>query len=292
MSLAQQRGWRVSRAERIPHDLWAAGALPDLSAAEQLTLLLVGFDLSFKTQARDRSLEIVPLQPVTVRREYRVPSRSSDSALLRQELQTAPSARMEDSKLVVDARVEQHERLAEIIAGRAVPPRSRRPATESARQYTLRVQDQPVGAILRQLAERMNWTMEFDEASIRAAGLSLDTSRLVQRGEWQSRRAAPGGVGSRRLGLPPPRRAVSHRAALRTTVGVTTGGMLSAPARKHVCRDNTCRRPLAASEGMPRIIMPQRAARVVRGSPTRSCRETSWQKTAARRRNSTHSHRW
>ncbi len=203
--LAQQRGWRISRAERIPHDLWAAGALPELSAAEQLTLLLAGFDLSFKTQARDRSLEIVPLQPVTVRREYRLPSRSSDNALLRQELQAAPAARMEDRKLVVDARIEQHERLAEIIAGHAVPPRSRRPATESARQYTLRVQDQPVGAILRQLAERMNWTMEFDEASIRAAGLSLDrrVSFSVENGnqdELLQAVLAPAGLDYRRQG--------------------------------------------------------------------------------------------
>jgi hypothetical protein len=174
-SLATRRGWRITRIERIPHDLWAAGTLPELSAADQLTLLLIGFDLSFKTQARDRSFEIAPLGPVTIQREYRLPYRASENALLRQELSAAKSARMEARTLIVDARVEQHERLADLFAGRSTPRRSDRAATESQRRYTLRVQEQPVDAVIRQLADRMSWPIEFDEASIRAAGLSPDT---------------------------------------------------------------------------------------------------------------------
>jgi hypothetical protein len=175
ISLARQRGWRITRAERIPHDLWVAGALPELSAAEQLTLLLIGFDLSFKTLARERSLEIVPLEQVTIRREYRLPYESSENALLRQELSAAKSARRGARTLIVEARVEQHERLAELFTGRTVRPRARRPTSELEHRYTLRVQDQPVGGVIRQLAERMSWPVEFDEASIQAAGLSLDT---------------------------------------------------------------------------------------------------------------------
>jgi hypothetical protein len=175
VSVARQRGWRVAHPERIPHDLWAAGMLPELSAADQLTILLTGFDLSFKTQARDHVLEIVPLKPVTVRREYPAPSGASEHALVRQELGATTSTRFEGRKLVVDARIEQHERLAEILAGRTVPRLSRRPRPETSQRYSLRVQEQPVGVVLRQLAERMSWTIEFDEASIQAAGRSLDT---------------------------------------------------------------------------------------------------------------------
>jgi hypothetical protein len=175
VSLAQQRGWRIVRAERIPHDLWAAGELPALSATEQLTVLLTGFDLTFKINALERALEIVPLEPVTIRREYPLPSRSPDTTLLRQELQSTASHRMEATRLIVDARVEQHERLAELFAGRTVPRRLRRPAEESAQRYTLRVQEQSLRAVLQQLADRLEWTIEFDEAAIRAAGRSIDT---------------------------------------------------------------------------------------------------------------------
>jgi hypothetical protein len=175
-TVASQRGWRVTQSGRIPHDLWAENALPELSLAEQLTVLLVGFDLSFRVMADTRSFDIVPLEPATVQREYRLPRQLADEpGLLQQELPNA-TARVEGQKLIVEARVEDHERLAEILRGRSAAPRGqRRPQQQSQQVYTLRVQEQPVGAILGQLAERMNWAIEFDEASIQAAGLSLDT---------------------------------------------------------------------------------------------------------------------
>jgi hypothetical protein len=46
--------------------------------------------------------------------------------------------------------------------------------TETKRVYTLRVEEQSVGVVLRQLAERLHWRFDVDEEAIRAAGLSLD----------------------------------------------------------------------------------------------------------------------
>ena len=59
----------------------------------------------------------MPLQHVTV--QTRIPPAESiiDTALLRQELPAAAAARIEGRKLVVDARVEHHERLAELLQG-------------------------------------------------------------------------------------------------------------------------------------------------------------------------------
>src|SRR2546426_35264 len=54
-SLIEKRGWRVANAEKIPHDLWAAGVLPEMTLAEQLTVLLIGFDLTFKAEPSERS---------------------------------------------------------------------------------------------------------------------------------------------------------------------------------------------------------------------------------------------
>jgi hypothetical protein len=174
-SVAEQRGWRIFGGERIPHDLWSAAELPALNAAEQLTMLLVGFDLTFNLHTRERALEIVPLGKVAVRREYRVPSQISDPTyLLQQELPSAV-ARLDGRSLMVEARIEDHERLAELMSGRSVPRRAPRPSRQTERVYTLRVEEQPIGAVLRQLAERLQWTMEIDESSIRAAGLSLET---------------------------------------------------------------------------------------------------------------------
>jgi hypothetical protein len=176
VNVASQRGWRVAQDGRIPHDLWNDNTLPELSLAEQLTVLLVGFDLTFRIAADKRSFDIVPLESATVQREYRLPRQlAAEPGLLQQELPNA-ATRVEGQRLIVDAHVEDHERLAEILRVSPAAPRGqRRPQQQSQQVYTLRVQEQPVRAILRQLAERLNWAIDFDEASLQAAGLSLDT---------------------------------------------------------------------------------------------------------------------
>jgi hypothetical protein len=137
-SLVEERGWRVDQAERIPHDLWAAGELPAMGVAEQLTVLLMGFDLTFAVRARERTLAIVPV----------------DTALLeRFGGQATPQA----------------------VGGQdALRPRFDNALAETRQVYTLRVAEQPVRAVLDELTKRLNWQIEIDEAAIRAAGRSLD----------------------------------------------------------------------------------------------------------------------
>lgn len=175
-ALARQRGWRIDHAQRIPHDLWPAGSLPDVSLVEQLTVLLAGFDLTFRVAPNARTLEIVPLEPTTIKRRYRLPARLSEPAALLQQQLPDLTARveMEGETLAVDGRIEDHERLAEILRGTSTRERQSPPIRETREVYTLRVEEQPVGAVLRQLAERLTWQLEIDESGIREAGLSLD----------------------------------------------------------------------------------------------------------------------
>jgi hypothetical protein len=173
--LVERRGWRIGRAERIPHDLWAAGELPAMSLTDQLTVLLLGFDLTYEIKPAERTLEIRPLEEVTIRREYQLRSQSSDATEpLRQVLRAVKSHRLEATKLTVDARVEEHERLAELLRGRGSQTPADRRSRQAKQVYTLRVQEQPVGAVLNELAARIGWALEIDGEAIRAAGLSLE----------------------------------------------------------------------------------------------------------------------
>jgi hypothetical protein len=183
-SVAIQRGWRIARAERIPHDLWPAGSLPPLSATEQLTALLIGFHLTFKVNAITRTLEIVSLEPVSIERRYSLVGRQRNKvALLQRELPPGV-VRVAGNSVVVEGRVEEHERVYELLEGvskslsQSLTGTGRgdlQPPVQSTKQvYTLRVEEQPVGVILRQLAERLQWTIEIDNAAIEAAGLSLE----------------------------------------------------------------------------------------------------------------------
>ncbi len=173
-ALVERRGWRIGGAEHIPHDLWPAGELPALALSDQLTVLLVGFDLSFEAKPAEPTLEIVRLKPLTLNRRYRLPGEfSNPEALLRQV--PAAQVRVDGETISVDARLEDHEQFAELLRGRA--PRARRgPARQNSKQvYTLRVQEQPIGAVLDELGARLGWTIEIDRDAVRAAGLSLDT---------------------------------------------------------------------------------------------------------------------
>jgi type II secretory pathway component GspD/PulD (secretin) len=57
----QDRGWQVVGSERIPYDLWPAGRLPKITMSDALTVLLVGFDLTYRPMPGKRTIEIVPI---------------------------------------------------------------------------------------------------------------------------------------------------------------------------------------------------------------------------------------
>jgi hypothetical protein len=61
-SIIEHRGWRIANADAIPHDLWSAGELPGLSLADQLTVLLIGFDLTFELRPQDRTIQVVAMK--------------------------------------------------------------------------------------------------------------------------------------------------------------------------------------------------------------------------------------
>jgi hypothetical protein len=132
--LVGKRDWHIGNPGDIPHDLWAAGELPEMPLAEQLSLLLIGFDLTFRLDPIHRTIEIVPLD------KSRFGMQSENKVALTLRRTTTPRQKPK---------------------GKVV--------------YTLRVDQQPVRAILRQLTERSHWPIEIDEPSIRAAGKSLDT---------------------------------------------------------------------------------------------------------------------
>jgi len=163
VELIEKNGWRVADAERIPHDLWTAGRLSELTLADQLTLLLIGFDITYKIQPTSRTVQIVPFD------------------------KTARVARVESSP------------------SRPAPPLREPSRGETKQVYSLRVAEKPVGAVARELGKQLHWQIEFDEAAIRAAGLSLDARvsfavENVERDELLDAVLRPAGLTFRRDG--------------------------------------------------------------------------------------------
>lgn len=175
VGLLSERGWTVRRAELIPHDLWPTGRLPALALSDQLTALLVGFDLTYRIVPGQRAVEITEIErPVRLARRYRWPAGSRpDGSLLRQQLPDS-SVRVEGQAVEIDGRLEDHERLVEMLAGRTTARRPTPPRRPARRLFTLHIEEQPVGVVLRQLGRQLDLTVDVDDAAVRAAGLSLD----------------------------------------------------------------------------------------------------------------------
>jgi hypothetical protein len=146
-----------------------------MSGPEQLTILLAGFDLTFQLHAANKTVEIVPIDPAAtvLRRRYTLRYPAADLERIQQRF--AGLRIMQDGNdAVVSGRLEEHEDVASWLSGPQSRPAVRPPAVGGRQVYTLRVQEQPVRALLNTLADRLNWQIQADEEALKNRGLSLD----------------------------------------------------------------------------------------------------------------------
>jgi hypothetical protein len=171
--IVEDRRLRLAGAEQIPHDLWAAGSFQDLSLAEQLTLLLIGFDLTFTADAQQREVVLVPIKwPVAITHRYRL-SRALTPDQLKQQLQGI-DIRIRGDEVVAVGTVEDHQRVAHLLRPEREPKHVTLVPAKTRKLYTLRIEQQPLRRVLEQLGQRLGWTVDIDDAAIHAAGKSLD----------------------------------------------------------------------------------------------------------------------
>jgi hypothetical protein len=136
--LGRQNDIEIGGLERVPHDLWAAADLPPASLVDRLTLIAVQFDLTFNIAQDGDRIELVPVPD-------NLPVAGQDGDGL-------PGSR------------------------KAVKPRTAEPVVgiDRTRIGRLSVQAQPLGAVLRQLADGLGLRLRIDEDAVKAASISLD----------------------------------------------------------------------------------------------------------------------
>jgi hypothetical protein len=152
--LSRQGGIEIIGLDRIPHDLWAAADWPPAPLIHRLTLVAVQYDLTFHLAADGSQWELVPIPddlPVAAN-----PSETSSKGKASSISSNTSSSNMSRSKSSTAANIE----LLQI------------------RRMT--VQDEPLGPVLRQLAERLNLELHIDETAIQSAGISLDRRVSMQ----------------------------------------------------------------------------------------------------------------
>jgi hypothetical protein len=174
--IAQRHHLTIQNPELVPHDLWAAATLPQVTAAEALTLVLIQCELDWEWRDGGTAIELVPWrEPPLIERRYKPRGKQTAAQLLNDWQEAFPdlSMRVDRSEVAVAGRVEDHAALQARLAGHDRTDASDEPAPLRRRLFTLRVENVPVSAILREL-EKTGVVFVYDATKFKAAGVDLD----------------------------------------------------------------------------------------------------------------------
>ncbi len=168
--LAKSVGAQVVDDHLIPHDLWPSRSLPPMSALDRVVLLLSGFDLTCQISSDGRKLRIVPIErPVQITRTYTVGrARRAEVDAAIAEMPRAKVERRGQGGLTLSASLESHERVQAVMRGQsarqASQPVQPPAATEDSKRFTVKIENQPAGRIIDQLARQLQLEVEWDAA--------------------------------------------------------------------------------------------------------------------------------
>jgi hypothetical protein len=159
--LAQEAGLVVEDLDLIPHDLWPAVDLPPLGFIERMSLLLAGFEKTFQFEGEARIRLVALPARAQLQRDHPMSARAAEriEALVRQEFPDADVVRR-PAGLAVQGPIEVHRAIERWLRGQVAKP-ARAPAVTTELRYTLEIKNQPVEAIARALAERLDLELRY-----------------------------------------------------------------------------------------------------------------------------------
>jgi hypothetical protein len=181
--LAQRHSFELRGIERVPHDLWAAGNLPQSTLAEALSLILIQFDLTFAWRKGGAGVQIEPIagEP-RLEQSHATPKGTKPRAWLERIEQELPGRqpKLAGEAVVFAGLQEEHEAIEALrdqLRGTRLPTKKGKENPPGAKEvrYTLRMQDKPVGSLLKTLESRQPaYQFEYDAAALQQAGIRLE----------------------------------------------------------------------------------------------------------------------
>jgi hypothetical protein len=177
--LAQQADTKVLNIDLIPHDLWPAGDLPAMPLTDRMTLLLAGFDLTFDIARDGSAIRLAPMPAEAVIERSYSPRGTLNAA--ETAVTTAfPGVGMKKAaaRLAITGTFEEHEAIERLLRGE---PIRRVETTPGSKRFDLRVENQPIGAIVKAVADREKLQLQVEPAlqSKLQQLISLDVKQLT-----------------------------------------------------------------------------------------------------------------
>ncbi|MEX1040159.1 MAG: hypothetical protein WDZ51_05995 [Pirellulaceae bacterium] len=181
---ADRAGFSWNELENhVPHDLWRDYQLPPMRRSDALTLILAGFNLSYRVlpdTGAGLQLEPIPIpDQVRLTRNHAFGGNLSEAATKIKELFPEVEVRVADRELMVAGLLEHQQEIARLLRGERV----RRTVTEPGqRVFSMTQQQVPLGqviqAIARQLELRVVAGEGLEEELARRVSFSVDKVEL------------------------------------------------------------------------------------------------------------------
>ena len=191
VAAAERFGLEIENPEQIPHDLWPGNTIPEASAAEALSLLLMPFDLTFEWSQNGRTVRLVDAPQVVTTEKLYLPRDPKYLAIRdrRKRAETAATdwqqqipglqaeADGQTGRVLVTGTAAVHARLTALLKpevddpepnpniGPAIPLKRRR--------FLLNVENVPAIAIMKKL-EESGVVFEYDATDMTNAGIDFN----------------------------------------------------------------------------------------------------------------------
>ena len=186
--VAETADVRLENVDRIQHDLWAWGTIPQSSFYESATLILGQFGLTFEWAADGRSIRLIEIpDKVIMTRRFKPRKRGESVSELVQRCQqeypdeNQPALTMRNGALEAIGTVEQLDIVDAIVRGkqttRAAAP-ARKVIPLSRRAFTLQARNVPADRLLKQL-EDSGIKIEYDQRAMAAANVNFKKPLLI-----------------------------------------------------------------------------------------------------------------
>lgn len=176
---AKTAGWTIANPEAIPHDLLPEFQGPGMPLAERLQLLLFGFNLTFEFSPDEKTLRIIELpDELRYRETYRPKGDLAKVASdLKKQFPDIEIARR-DKALDITASAEDHWAIAPALATTDRPLKGVQ-VKPGEKRFTLKVENQPIGAVVRTVTSELGLTLDAD-ADVMAAMQQLVSFDAMQ----------------------------------------------------------------------------------------------------------------
>jgi hypothetical protein len=164
--LADEAGIEISGLEHFPHDLWPAVELPPLPLADRMSLVLAGFGLTYEFSADGRQVRLVPF-PTTaaITRLYSGKGHPRENAERIARLYPEAQVTPEGEQIRVVGPWEAHQAVELLMQGQRVTRTTPGPKKSGRTVYTLKVENEPVGGVIKALAPQLKLEVEIDPAA-------------------------------------------------------------------------------------------------------------------------------